>query len=83
MDKYLTAKRIASIKQYLADCANGMESPAAWNAHKARMQEPDSPVKHQDKQMLWAWSCEPCEYKSIAVKQWSILADQKDEYAKQ
>jgi hypothetical protein len=81
MNKYLTTKRIASIKQYLTDCANGMESPTAWNAHKARMQEPEIPVKHQDKQMLHAWACEPCEYKSIAAKQWAILADRKDEYA--
>jgi hypothetical protein len=34
---YMTATRLASLKQYLTDCANGMDTVAAWNAHKARM----------------------------------------------
>lgn len=34
---YLTAKRIASHKQYLADVASGMDTVAAWKLHKARM----------------------------------------------
>jgi hypothetical protein len=34
---YLTTKRTQSLKQYLADCAAGMDTVAAWNAHKARM----------------------------------------------
>lgn len=34
---YLTAKRIASQKQYLADVAAGMDTVAAWKLHKARM----------------------------------------------
>lgn len=34
---YLTPKRIASHKQYLADVADGMDSVAAWKLHKARM----------------------------------------------
>jgi hypothetical protein len=34
---YLTAKRIASHKQYLAEVAAGVDSVAAWKAHKARM----------------------------------------------
>jgi hypothetical protein len=39
MEQYLTAKRINSLKQYLTDCKN-MPYNEAWNAHKARMQEP-------------------------------------------
>jgi hypothetical protein len=34
---YLTDKRIASHKQYLADVAAGMDTVAAWKLHKARM----------------------------------------------
>lgn len=34
---YLTAERIASHKQYLADVAAGMDAAAAWKLHKARM----------------------------------------------
>lgn len=35
--KYLTDKRIASLKQYLADCNSGMDFHAAWKAHVERM----------------------------------------------
>lgn len=34
---YLTAQRIASQKQYLADVAAGMDTVAAWKLHQARM----------------------------------------------
>lgn len=34
---YLSAKRIASHLQYLADVKAGMDSVAAWKLHKARM----------------------------------------------
>ena len=37
MTQFLTAARIASHKQYLADCAAGIDTVTAWNAHKARM----------------------------------------------
>jgi hypothetical protein len=37
MTTYLTAKRLASLKQYLADCKVGIDTVAAWKAHKARM----------------------------------------------
>lgn len=35
--KYLTAIRLNSLKQYLADCKNGVDTVKAWNAHKARI----------------------------------------------
>ena len=35
--KYLTEKRLASLKQYLAECAAGIDTVIAWNAHKTRM----------------------------------------------
>lgn len=34
---YLTNTRSESLKQYLADCANGIDTVKAWNDHKARM----------------------------------------------
>jgi hypothetical protein len=34
---YLTNKRLASLKQYLDDCASGMDTVAAWKLHKQRM----------------------------------------------
>ncbi len=34
---YLTKQRLASLKQYLADCKAGMDTVAAWKLHKARM----------------------------------------------
>ena len=34
---YLTENRTQSLKQYLSDCAAGMDTVAAWKAHKARM----------------------------------------------
>lgn len=40
--KYFSAKRVASLGQYLKDCESGMSYNAAWKAHKARMQEPDT-----------------------------------------
>lgn len=36
--QYMTYERIASLKQYLADCESGMNQHAAWQNHKARMQ---------------------------------------------
>jgi len=34
---YLTAERMSSLRQYLADVAAGVDSVIAWNAHKARL----------------------------------------------
>jgi hypothetical protein len=34
---YLTQTRINSLKQYLDDCRNGVDTVVAWNAHKVRM----------------------------------------------
>lgn len=34
---YATAERLASLKQYLDDCRSGIDTVAAWNGHKARM----------------------------------------------
>jgi hypothetical protein len=39
--KYLTIKRIQSLKQYLADCNSDVPCHIAWKAHKSRMQEPN------------------------------------------
>jgi hypothetical protein len=36
--KYITQKRLASLKQYLNDCKNGKDTVEAWNEHKARME---------------------------------------------
>jgi hypothetical protein len=77
MEKYLTAKRIASIKQYLADCESGIHTVTAWNAHKARMQESQSPFNPEDSSLLHAWACEPCSYQLIAKNQWRTLIEQK------
>ncbi len=35
--KYLTQKRLESLKQYLADCKAGMDTVKAWNLHKVRV----------------------------------------------
>lgn len=37
MTAYLTQARIESLKQYLADCAAGMDFHTAWLAHQERM----------------------------------------------
>lgn len=34
---YLTQTRLDSLKQYLTDCANGVDTVTAWKAHKARI----------------------------------------------
>jgi hypothetical protein len=34
---YLTSQRLASLKQYLDDCKNGVDTVKAWNDHKNRM----------------------------------------------
>jgi hypothetical protein len=34
---YLTKIRTESLKQYLADCANGIDTVEAWKSHKRRM----------------------------------------------
>lgn len=38
--KALSAKRTASLKQYLSDCAAGIDTILAWAAHKTRMGQP-------------------------------------------
>ena len=41
MEKYLTIKRVQSLKQYLVDCESGVSYQSAWQDHKSRMREPN------------------------------------------
>ncbi len=82
--QYLTEQRIASLKQYLADCNSGMSYQAAWSAHKARMENEAHRINeswsldltnHGEKQFFFGIMCEPSEYKEIAATQWLELVN--------
>jgi hypothetical protein len=47
MTTYLTAERLASLKQYLTDMAGGIDTVTAWNAHKARMADATEVSAHE------------------------------------